>query len=164
MGGDTARRCDRVNAGSPYLRPISLSLKETVIAFYKTRTKVGIIVNYLLSLRRRRGGVGRKLIVASGFTVYGMVISVSKIRSQLAAGPPLRLSFLLPNSVSMILSAPAAVDSGSPTGCIWRFRSSLDSGGFIVVPSKETQMPNPRKRRLWVWRCGGDFYLLLLLP
>ena len=51
----------------------------------------------------------------------------------LAVRPPLRLSFLLPTSVSMVLSAPAAV--GSPiTGCdIWRFRSSLDRGGFIDV-------------------------------
>ena len=33
MGGDTARRCNRVNAGSPYLRPISLSLLPILIKY-----------------------------------------------------------------------------------------------------------------------------------
>ena len=41
------------------------------------------------------------------------LFSASKIRSQLAACPPLRLYFLLPNSVSMVLSAPAAVQLGA---------------------------------------------------
>ena len=88
-----------------------------------------------LQLWRRMSGKVLAAVLAAAFVVVvaGRHLQTGRRRSQVAtasgpsSSPP--LNPYLPTSVSMVLSAPAAVDSGSPTACdIWRFHSSLDSG------------------------------------